>query len=267
MAHSPAHSLSLTLAHIRSRSHPRFFLSRSRRARHIQAAEKEGLRAWFRPGRLWTGEISIPGGAMVGRCRLTPGFRRRPHACFQGLQLLKLKYDKLLSNFAFNCNLRHYTLATKSKYIFQVIEWNHTAGCWIVSHAAHGDEQLCHLKIEEDKDDSSGSGIGGGVGGGGGGAGGGVGGGVSGGGGVGGGGVEFGGVGGGGGDGGAGGGGEHVLRLSFSDAETHCTGIINAAGVIRGAVGQLVRPEEGFWQEATEQNQFRQGLSHTLVHF
>eukprot|EP00227_Mantoniella_beaufortii_P010266 CAMPEP_0197590420 /NCGR_PEP_ID=MMETSP1326-20131121/11023_1 /TAXON_ID=1155430 /ORGANISM="Genus nov. species nov., Strain RCC2288" /LENGTH=134 /DNA_ID=CAMNT_0043155449 /DNA_START=70 /DNA_END=470 /DNA_ORIENTATION=+ len=82
----------------------------------VPAAEKEGLRAWFRPGRLWTGEISIPGGAMANR----------------------------------------------AKYIFQVIEWSHTAGCWIVSHAAHGDEQLCHLKIEEDKEGSSGGGGGGG---------------------------------------------------------------------------------------------------------
>ena len=41
----------------------------------------------------------------AGRCRLTPGFRSRPHACFQ---CLKLKYDKLLSNFAFKCNLRRY---------------------------------------------------------------------------------------------------------------------------------------------------------------
>ena len=31
-----------------------------------------------------------------------------PHACFQ---LLKLKYEKLLSNFAFKCNLRHYAKA------------------------------------------------------------------------------------------------------------------------------------------------------------
>jgi len=47
---------------------------------------------------------------LVGRCRLTPVFHSRPHACFQRL---KLKHDELLSNFAcfgFNCNLRHYSL-------------------------------------------------------------------------------------------------------------------------------------------------------------
>ena len=44
---------------------------------------------------------------MVGRCKLTPGFRNRLHAC---LQLSKLKYDKLLSKFASNCNLRHYVM-------------------------------------------------------------------------------------------------------------------------------------------------------------
>ena len=41
--------------------------------------------------------------ALVGRCRLTPGFCSRRHACFQ---LLKLKCDQLLSNFAFNFNMR-----------------------------------------------------------------------------------------------------------------------------------------------------------------
>ena len=41
----------------------------------------------------------------VRRCRFTPDFRSRPHACFQ---LLKLKHDKLLPNFASKCNLRHY---------------------------------------------------------------------------------------------------------------------------------------------------------------
>ena len=48
---------------------------------------------------------------VVGQCRFTPGFRRWPHACFQ---LLKLKCDKLLSNFAFNCNLRHYVVVVET---------------------------------------------------------------------------------------------------------------------------------------------------------
>ena len=41
----------------------------------------------------------------VGRCRLTPDFRSSPRACFQRL---KVKHEKLLSNFAFKCNLRLY---------------------------------------------------------------------------------------------------------------------------------------------------------------
>jgi len=46
----------------------------------------------------------------------------RPHACCQALsgtfrnfQLLKLKYDKLLSNFSFKCKLRHYTAASSPR--------------------------------------------------------------------------------------------------------------------------------------------------------
>jgi len=69
-----------------------------------QAAEKRGLRAWFRPGRVWIGTIVIPGGD------------------------------------------------SKTRYVFQVVEWNTTAKCWIVSHAAHGDEQLCHLTTSDDDD-------------------------------------------------------------------------------------------------------------------
>ena len=34
-----------------------------------------------------------------------------PTLAFRDFQLLKLKYDKLLSNFAFKCNLRHYIKA------------------------------------------------------------------------------------------------------------------------------------------------------------
>ena len=33
---------------------------------------------------------------------------------------MKLKYDELLSNFAFNCDLRHYTKGTASKLAFGV---------------------------------------------------------------------------------------------------------------------------------------------------
>ena len=41
-----------------------------------------------------------------GFLQLTP---RLLSGTFRGFQLLKLTYDKLLPNFAFNCNLRHYT--------------------------------------------------------------------------------------------------------------------------------------------------------------
>ena len=35
-----------------------------------------------------------------------------------------------------------------------------------------------------------------------------------------------------------------------------CEGLIDVDGVIRGGVGQLVRPEEDFWQDATPENTF-----------
>ena len=44
---------------------------------------------------------------VVGRCRLTLGFRSRPHACFQ---CLIPECEESLSNFASNCNLRHYSV-------------------------------------------------------------------------------------------------------------------------------------------------------------
>ena len=43
--------------------------------------------------------------AVVGRCRLTPGFNSQPRACFQAL---RPKCEEPLSHFAFKCNLRHY---------------------------------------------------------------------------------------------------------------------------------------------------------------
>ena len=92
------------------------------------------------------------------------------------------------------------------RYIFQVVEWNARDGCWIVSHAAHGDEQLCHLRLRSDETRAPD--------------------------------------------------GTVTLGLSFSDAETRCEGLIDADGVIRGGVGQLVRPEEDFWQDATPENTF-----------
>ena len=61
----------------------------------------------------------------VGRCRLTPGVNSSPHAC---LQLLKLKYDNMLSNFAFNCNLRHYI--TGAQYL----------SGWFLLHSSKNDD-------------------------------------------------------------------------------------------------------------------------------
>ena len=73
---------------------------------------------------------------------------------------------------------------------------------WVVSHAAHGDEQLCHLKLDDHvRPDGS-------------------------------------------------------LGLSFADAETSCVGSVSPSGVISGTVGQLVRPEEDFWQKAGDDNTF-----------
>jgi len=45
---------------------------------------------------------------MVGRCRLTP---IKPKLKAPGIKLLKLKYDKPLSDFAFKFNLRRYIMA------------------------------------------------------------------------------------------------------------------------------------------------------------
>ena len=45
--------------------------------------------------------------------QVDPGFSHfDPTLAFRDFQLLKLNYDKLLSNFAFKCNLRHYNKAT-----------------------------------------------------------------------------------------------------------------------------------------------------------
>ena len=123
----------------------------------VPSSEKEGIRAWFRPGRLWVGEINIPG---------------------------PMGAD------------------SSAGYVFQVVEWNARDEVWVVSHAAHGDEQLCHLKLDDNvRPDGS-------------------------------------------------------LGLSFADAETSCVGSISPDGVISGTVGQLVRPEEDFWQKAGDENTF-----------
>jgi len=57
--------------------------------------------------------------AMVGQCRLTLVEGRVQSAWFQ---VLKLKHDKLLSTFAFNFNLRHYTMRVAA--VFAVYDKN-----------------------------------------------------------------------------------------------------------------------------------------------
>jgi len=52
----------------------------------------------------------------VGPCSLTPSLHSSPRACFQRL---KLKYAKMLSNVAFNFNLRHYDKAKNDKRKFE----------------------------------------------------------------------------------------------------------------------------------------------------
>ena len=131
----------------------------------VPSAEKQGVRAWFRPGRLWIGSINIPG---------------------------PMGAD------------------SSARYVFQVVEWNKKTSTWIVSHAAHGDEQLCHLKLDDTPA------------------------------------------------------GDGSLGLSFQDAETSCVGSISTDGVISGTVGQLVRPEEDFWQKAGDDNTFELTLASML---
>jgi len=83
-----------------------------------------------------------------------------------------------------------------SPYAFQVLWFDAAAGAFLISHTAQGDEQLCHLMLDDD-------------------------------------------------------GREGAMALSFSDNETYCTGSIDGeTGVIRGTVGQLVRAEEGFFEES-----------------
>ena len=53
-----------------------------------------------------TARCSPPRWGGAGRPRV---FAVDPTLAFRDFQLLKLKYDKLLSNYAFKCKLRHYT--------------------------------------------------------------------------------------------------------------------------------------------------------------
>ena len=76
------------------------------RARREEQEDNEGANGLGRTREDASNIVALDGVVVGrGRCRLTPGFRSRPHACFQ---LLTPEYDELLSNVAFNCNLRRY---------------------------------------------------------------------------------------------------------------------------------------------------------------
>ena len=72
---------------------------------YVMSPDGASLRSALVRDVLDAGDAYLAALASAGRCILTPGFRSRPHACFQ---LLTPEYDELLSNCAFNCNLRHY---------------------------------------------------------------------------------------------------------------------------------------------------------------
>ena len=99
--------------------------------------------------------------------------------------------------------------------MFQVVEWNASQNCWIVSHAAHGDEQLCHLRLEDVEDTTNGDEVD------------------------------------------ANDPSKQKLKIFFSDAETTCTGYLDAKGRITGKVAQLLRPEDdAFSHNATDNDVF-----------
>ena len=56
---------------------------------------------------------------------MTSGWKQLTRRLFRHFQLLKLKYDKLLSNFAFNCNLCHHSKVDITRALM-----NHTSGTW-----------------------------------------------------------------------------------------------------------------------------------------
>ena len=51
-----------------------------------------------------------------------------PALAFRNFQLLNLKSDKLLSNVAFNCNLRHYIVDLDMKPVRKIPTWWGGAG-------------------------------------------------------------------------------------------------------------------------------------------
>ena len=64
---------------------------------------------------------------------------------------MKLKYDKLLSNFALDCNLRHYSLAQYSDRLYTQSEERLNSPEWAQSEKlrARNEEELANLKKEK----------------------------------------------------------------------------------------------------------------------
>ena len=64
---------------------------------------------------------------MVGRVQVDPGLEAvDPTLAFRSFQLLKQKYDGLLSKFGFNCNLRHYAMSNtlqSNRYVTTNVMW------------------------------------------------------------------------------------------------------------------------------------------------
>ena len=78
-------------------------------------------------------------------------FALDPTLAFRNYQLLKLKYDELLSTFAFNCNLRHYTLGQ------QVADVNVKEVVMMIARALEENEQARGFMFGfEDKDKNEG---------------------------------------------------------------------------------------------------------------
>ena len=66
------------------------------------------------------------------------GFAVHPTLAFTHFQGLKLKYDELVSSFAFKCDLRHYTVAPSMSLLNSVLAVSHgkTQGELVSSNVA-----------------------------------------------------------------------------------------------------------------------------------
>jgi hypothetical protein len=75
--------------------------------RLVEASALSNERVCRRLGLAVGAQLKMTRTLMVGRCRLTPG---RPWLDRAWLQRMSIKYDKPLSDFAFNFKLRHYMM-------------------------------------------------------------------------------------------------------------------------------------------------------------